>query len=328
MTGKGRLRVGRMAGKWRLFGRGCGRANIFLERLELRGLAVGTLRTYAFDLLIVLRWLHAHGKKACQVSHDDLYAFLRARREHVKAVTLNRHLRILDRLARMDQPDPQAWVIGNRRLRPARSLPCVKMPRQIKRPLTDQQVHQMFTALRTYRDRAIAGLMWATGMRVGEVLALKLEDVEWAQGTLLVHGKGNRERSLPLNKAVAQIVRRYLDLERPRRAHTAMFVVLKGPRRGNPLTYAGVRRLFRYYRGVLRLPQAHPHRFRHTFAANMIRQGLSVPMLMRLLGHSWITTTLKYLHFDDMELRKHYETALARLAQSNDAAAANLRPVL
>jgi integrase len=184
------------------------------------------------------------------------------------------------------------------------------------------------TALRTNRDRAILGLMWALGLRIGEVLALRWEDLDWEHATVQVRGKGDRERNLPLPLPVAVLIRRYHSVEWPRGAGPTVFVVLKGPRRGQALTYAAARRIFRYHRDRLNLPEAHPHRFRHTFAANMIRQGMSVPSLMRLMGHTWAQTTLRYVHFDDAEVREHYEKALQKLAQTGAVSAADVCAVL
>lgn len=314
------LTVQRTTAGWRLHGAGCEPANAFLERIELRGLAEGSMRTYAFDLLNLTRWLNHQGLAPAAVTREDFFAFLKDHRGRLKAVTLNRQLRLLQRWATSERP-PIAGGVRRRRAR-ARAqdpLPSVREAQVIRRPLTDQQTRRMLEGFRTHRDRAMAGLMWALGLRVGEVLALTLPDLDWEHATILVHGKGRRERSLPLLAQVSGLIRRYLEWERPKNADERLFVVLKGPRRGRPLTYAGARRLFRYYRGQLQIPEAHPHRFRHTFAANMVRQGLSLPMLMRLMGHTWISTTVRYVHFDDRELREHYEKALARLNAADPA---------
>ena len=311
---------------WRLTGPRSRDLNRFLARIELRGLAAGSLRTYAFDLIRIRRWLRRRHPRPAPLRREDLYAFVRDQRGQLQAVTVNRLLRLLDRLRRFLQPEdtaPEPW-----RRRRAQPLPYIREPQTVKLPLTDRQVRQVVARLRTNRDRAILGLMWAVGLRSGEVLALRLDDVDWAQGTLHVRGKGHRERTLPLADPLADILRRYLAVERPPGAEPAVFLVLKGPRRGAPLTYAGLRRLFRYHRHCLKLPQAHPHRFRHTFAANMIRHGMSVPTLMRLLGHTWPATTLRYVHFDDREVRAHYAQALAELARTGHGIATDLGAVL
>jgi len=304
----------RTAEDWRLCGKDANEPNQFLERVNLRGLAEGSLRTYAFDLAVALNWMLHSGKTVENMRRQDLYDFVRDQRQGACAVTINRRLRLFHRYlaqARPDEFEPRDFIRSRRR-RP-RPLPYMKEPRLVKLPLTDRKVRDIVARLRTNRDRAIVALMWAAGLRIGEVLSLRLPDLDWDNGTILVHGKGDRERSMPFSGPVAQLISRYLAVERPSTAADRVFVVLKGQRRGNPMTYAGARRLFRYWRGRLNLPEAHTHRFRHTFAANMIRHGVSVPMLMRLLGHTWAETTMRYVHFDDREIRKHYEKALAEL---------------
>lgn len=312
---------------WRLRGPHSAAANRFLERIALRGLAAGSRRTYAFDLLVILRWLDRRRLRAERLREEDLYVFVRDHQGHLKAVTLNRVLRLLHRLHRFMHPAEQRARPAPR-LRRRLRLPYVKEPRTIKRPLLDTQVQRVVTDLRTNRDRAILGLMWALGLRIGEVLALRWEDLDWEHATVQVRGKGNRERNVPLPQPVAVLLRRYRSVEWPRAAGPTVFVVLKGPRRGQALTYAAARRIFRYHRERLNLPAAHPHRFRHTFAANMIRQGMSVPSLMRLLGHTWAQTTLRYVHFDDAEVREHYAQALQKLAQTAAVSAADVCAVL
>ena len=314
---------------WRIEGPQPRPANLFLDRVALRGLADGSLRTYAFDLVRILRWLRRRRKRPGRLCAEDFLRFVRDQREQLDAVTINRLLRLLSRFQSFLNPDAaQREIIRGRRPRAAKSLPYVKEPYRVKRPLTDRQVRVVLEDLRTNRDRAILILMWALGLRIGEVLALRTEDIDWEQATLFVRGKGLRERSLPLAESVVAAIRAYLAVERPPTEESRLFLVLKGERRGLPLSYAGLRRLFRYHRARLKLPEAHPHRFRHTFAANMIRQGLSVPTLMRLLGHTWPHTTMRYIHFNDREVREDYEIALHTLAHGAPHASRDLRPVL
>ena len=92
-----------------------------------------------------------------------------------------------------------------------------------------------------------------------------------------------------------QLLDHYLRLERPDPCSAALFVSLKGPARGTRMTPAGLRSLFRYHRQTTGIPLANPHRFRHTFASDMVRAGVSLPALMQLMGHADIQTTLLYV---------------------------------
>lgn len=299
---------------WRIAGGEADAANRFLELVDIRGLAASSGRTYAFDLAVALNWMSANGKTTAGIRKDDLHDFVRAQQATAGAMTVNRRLRFFHRYLSQTRPDAfELPRLVRSRRRARRDLPYMKEPRTVKMPLTDRQVRELVNGFRTNRDRAIVALMWAAGLRVGEVLSLRLRDIDWENNTIRIRGKGNRERSLPLSRAVEELTTRYMEVERPATTTESVFVALKGKRRGCPMTYAGIRRLFRYWRAKLNLPDAHPHRFRHTFAANMIRHGISVPVLMRLMGHTWAETTMRYVHFDDREIRERYEKALAEL---------------
>src|SRR2546425_9795801 len=109
-----------------------------------------------------------------------------------------------------------------------------------------------------------------------------------------------------------QLLEHYLHLERPNRCSAALFVLLKGRLRGARMTPAGLRSLFRYHRQTTSIPLANPHRFRHTFASDMIRAGMSLPALMQLMGHSDIQTTLLYVQGTPQDGYLQYARAVAQ----------------
>src|SRR5262252_9479568 len=137
--------------------------------------------------------------------------------------------------------------------------------------------------------------MLLNGLRSAEVLASNSDDVLLSEAQLRVHGKGNKWRLLPLAPETVQLLEHYMRLERPNPCSAALFVSLKGPARGQRMTPAGLRSLFRHHRRTTGVKLANPHRFRHTFASDMLRAGVSLPALMRLMGHSDIQTTLLYV---------------------------------
>jgi len=154
-------------------------------------------------------------------------------------------------------------------------------------------------------------LMLFCGLRSCEVLSLQLPDIDLNDCQLRVKGKGNKERVIPMSSSVVVALRQYLDHERPAWcSHAGCFVVLKGSRRGQAMTPAGLRRLFRYRRKVLGLPSANAHRFRHTFCTNLIRQGVSLPVVQKLMGHSDIELTMTYVHMSLEDVSKEYQQAL------------------
>jgi integrase/recombinase XerD len=150
-------------------------------------------------------------------------------------------------------------------------------------------------------------------LRSCEVLALNREDVQFSDSQIWVQGKGKKLRMLPLDRDSVQLLDHYLCLERPPHCGQALFVCLKGPARGNRMTPAGLRSLFRHHRQATGVTKANPYRFRHTFASDMLRAGLSLPALMQLMGHARIQTTMVYLQLAPQDVWEQYARAVARI---------------
>ena len=122
------------------------------------------------------------------------------------------------------------------------------------------------------------------------------------------------EESLDLfsGATLSDLLDHYRRLERPNPCTAALFVSLKGPVRGARMTLAGLRSLFRYHRQRTGVQLANPHRFRHTFASDMIRAGISLPALMQLMGHADIQTTLRYVQITPQDVYRQYARAVAQ----------------
>jgi integrase len=158
-------------------------------------------------------------------------------------------------------------------------------------PLSVDEVARFWSSFRTSRDLAMVGLMLLQGLRSREVIALNCDDVLFPEAQIRVRGKGSKPRLLPLAPEAVQLLDHYLRLERANVATPPLFVSLKGRARGARMTPAGLRSLFRHHRQTTGVHKANPHRFRHTFATDMARAGVSLPALMRLMGHANIQTT-------------------------------------
>ena len=117
---------------------------------------------------------------------------------------------------------------------------------------------------------------------------------------------------LPLAFETVQLRDHYLRLEWPTGCGSPLFVSLKGPARGTRITPAGLRSLFRHHRRTSGISHAHPHRFRHTFASDMMRAGISLPALMHLMGHAHISTTMLYVQISPRDVWEQYVRAVAQ----------------
>jgi integrase len=202
--------------------------------------------------------------------------------------------------------------MGLGRPRVAMSRLRVKTPKRASVPLSVDEVARFWSSFRLARDFAIVGLMLMQGLRSAEILALNRDDLLLSEGQIRVRGKGNKLRFLPLAPESIQLLDHYLRLERPNPCTAALFVSLKGPARGQRMTPAGIRSLFRYHRQTTGVALANPHRFRHTFASDMVRAGISLPALMQLMGHADIQTTLRYVQITPQDVYVEYTRAVAR----------------
>jgi integrase len=182
-------------------------------------------------------------------------------------------------------------------------------------PLQTDQVARFWRSFHTARDLSLVALMLLDGLRSREVLALRLEDLLMSEAQIRVRGKGSRVRLLPLPPETIRILQCWLKTERPLTNSPEVFVSLKGRARGKPMTPAGLRSLFRHHRAVSGVQQANPHRFRHTFGSDMIRAGVSLPALMRLMGHAHIQTTMIYIQLTPQDVFAEYIRAVAKMAQ-------------
>jgi site-specific recombinase XerD len=198
------------------------------------------------------------------------------------------------------------------RRRQPRSALRVREPQRLPRSLDRDEVVALVGSLRSLRDRAIFGLMVFSGLRSGEVLALSVRDVDIGGRWLRVSGKGAKQRRVPIDVDVAGMVQTYLLAERPETTTTALFVVAKGPNRGQPLTPAGLRTIFRYHRTKAEVPAGHPHALRHTFGTALAEAGVDLAVMQALLGHAHIDTTARYLHLAPAHVKAEFDAARDR----------------
>ena len=191
----------------------------------------------------------------------------------------------------------------------------LKVPQRVIVPLSVEQVARFWRSFRSTRDLAMVALMLLNGLRSREVLTLLLEDLLFSEALIRVHGKGSRLRLLPLPPETIRVLQCYLKTERPLTNAPQLFVSLKGRARGEAMTPAGLRSLFRHHRTISGVPPANPHRFRHTFGSDMIRAGVSLPALQRLMGHAHIHTTLLYIQLTPQDVFAEYTRAVALIAK-------------
>jgi site-specific recombinase XerD len=307
--------------------------NRFLDAQRLRGLSARSLRAYSYDLLNFVRWWwQDRWSSLVRLDEARLLDYVRyqlAADPKPTPQTVNHRLTVLRCLYRFHYQreiprrrgsvqsihktrNPLGFGSAGRRAVGLR----LKQPRRVVIPLSREEVFRFWSSFRSYRDLAIIALMLLNGLRSREVLELQLEDLRLSQHQIRVRGKGDKERILPLCDDTIRAIERYCELERPVSTSPRLFLSLKGRHRGQPMTPAGLRSLFRHHRRLSGVAAAHPHRFRHTFGADMVRAGVSLPALMHLMGHSHIQTTMLYVRLSPEDVWREYHRAIQNKAEA------------
>jgi site-specific recombinase XerD len=263
------------------------------------------------DYLCDLRQFVAHCQKPWRdVSMHDIDAFVdQQRTQGLKPATANRRVAALktffDFLA--EETDDLSWPNPVRFKRHAS-----KRPRSLPRDLRDEDLERVWAVIASARDRAWFALMVRAGLRVGEVVDLKIADLlSQPQGDqparLRVCGKGRKERIVWLSAEAYAVLQAWLA-ERPATQETAIFL----NDRGQPLTTNGIQWLLHRYGQQVGV-ELSPHQLRHTFARQVTEAGMPVTSLGKLLGHSQIATTQIYTAGADPHLAQAYQSAMQRL---------------
>lgn len=326
--------------------------NEYLGYLADRNYSPATVRAYGFDLLAFCRWLVGEELGLGGVNTDVLLRYLTAcrratvpgrpgpnvltlqgqRTDGYAPATVNRRLAAVSGLftfmvmrdpglrnpvprgaeSRWQGPDYRSGLLGHLARPQPRSALRLREPRRLPRALDHEEVVALFQGLKSWRDRAMAGLMLYCGLRAGEVLALVVGDVDIGARWLLVHGKGSKERRVPLDTDVAATIQTYLLIERPDSTSLMLFLVAKGKTRGQPLTPAGMRTIFRYHREISGVAEGHPHALRHTFGSALAEAGVDLAVMRELLGHAHVNTTARYIHLAPAHVKAEYDAARKR----------------
>jgi integrase len=217
------------------------------------------------------------------------------------------------REARFVTAEERSGLLGHLVRPKRRSALRLREPRRLPRPLDRRETADLLGSLRSWRDKAIAGLMLLCGLRSCEVLALDVADVDVGARWLRVSGKGGKERRVPLDVDVAGLIQAYLLAGRPETASSRLFVVAKGPHRGQPLTAAGLRTIFRYHRAKAGVPAGNPHALRHTFGTALAEAGVDLAVMQALLGHAHVDTSARYIHLAPVRVKDEFDAARDRI---------------
>lgn len=271
-------------------------------------LAANTVAAYRRDLAKFFTWLGSRRMQSLAVSELAGYpAWLAEQGLAPKSVT--RHvasLKVFFKYLQLEGAitDNQAALLGTQKL-------WQKVPQVLSVAQTDQLLAAPRAADGWWRrDRAILELLYATGCRVSELAALKLRDLHLPEHYCICHGKGDKQRIVPLGRRAIEAVEQYLQEERPRlaaRQSPASDAVILSPR-GLPLRRERIWELIKRYVVRVGMPRdISPHSLRHSFATHVLAGGADLRQVQELLGHASIATTQIYTHVDHTRLKKVHQ---------------------
>jgi integrase/recombinase XerD len=273
-------------------------SSFLLHLAEKRGLSANTAAAYRTDLEQFIGFLRERGTADWQaVGHDDVLAFLLFLRErrYANSTVARRTAAVKSFYAYLTA---QGFVPAD----PTERIDSPKVDRYLPKSLSPNQVDELLELpLRNptperLRDKAMIEMLYATGMRVSELVALNLRDVDMDEERVRCLGKASRERVLPLSGSAVTALEEYLDIARPQLSRSAAQKIdaLFLNHRGKRLTRQGFWLILKGYAEELGIHDLTPHTLRHSFAAHMLSNGADIRAVQALLGHASISTTQIY----------------------------------
>lgn len=278
----------------------------FCDTLWLEdGLAKNTLEAYRRDMTLFAGWLEAErGKSLHTVQADDLNAYFAARHDSTTASSANRKLAVLKRFYQLALRQNR---ISND---PCLKMKSAKQPPRLPKTLSEAQVEALLGAPDVdtplgLRDRTMLELMYASGLRVSELVLLKIVELGMHEGVLRVTGKGNKTRLVPFGEEARAWIERYLKEGRPAilngQVDDALFVTARGAAMTRQMFWTLIKK--HAATAGINAPLS-PHTLRHAFATHLLNHGADLRVVQLLLGHADISTTQIYTHVARERLKK------------------------
>ncbi|GGK15201.1 tyrosine recombinase XerD [Caldalkalibacillus thermarum] len=287
----------------------------FLHYLRVeKGLSANTINSYRRDLE---RFFSSLNKQQCvsleDVNREHILAFLlELRKEHKADATVNRHLSAIRTFFRFLLHD------GKCAHDPSAHIETPKLEKKLPQVLSVSEVERLLQAPSTttpfgQRDQAMLEVLYATGIRVSELISLRLDDVHLQMGFIKCMGKGSKERIIPLGQMAIDALSQYINNGRKKLDKTRRQKVLFLNHHGRPLTRQGFWKIIKKYAAKAGIKkEITPHTLRHSFATHLLENGADLRAVQEMLGHADISTTQIYTHVTKVRLKDIYSRAHPR----------------
>ena len=262
----------------------------FIATKRLEGLADDTLGQYYRTVNNMFKELE---KPLQDIKTDDIryYLSIYQERRKVGKVTLNNTRRYLSTFF--------SWCTDEDIINknPMRRIKTIKQQKTIKEPFSDMEMEQIRNSANTVRNRALIEFLYSTGCRVSEVSRVEINDIDFVNNSLLVIGKGNKQREVYITDKAMYWIKKYISSRND--SKTSLFIG-KG---SEPLKKAGIEAIVKKVGKLAGVKKVHPHRFRRTMATNLINKGMPVQEVQQILGHEKLDTTMIYCKIDKANIQ-------------------------
>ena len=277
----------------------------FLTYIQVeKGLARHTLESYQRDLDRLQTWATANGKAVADLARSDLRKWIASlSRQGLAPTSISRAVSATRGFFKFLMLD------GHIKSHPAEDLDTPQRLSYLPKFLTEEEINRLLatpdiSTAEGIRDRAVLEIMYATGLRVSEMVDLKHADIDLLAGLVVCHGKGNKERRVPLGKSAIHWLQQYSAVKAGYGKPSAPNVFLH---RGRPFTRHLAWSMIKRHAEKAGIEDVSPHTLRHSFATHLLQHGADSRSVQALLGHSDISTTQIYTHITDVHLRTAYD---------------------
>lgn len=264
----------------------------FIAWKATEGKSKGTLKQYKFQ---IEKMLAAVNKPVPDITEDDLFLYIALAKQNGAS---NRYLNNI----RLNLSSFFGWLYNKSMItkNPVTGISSVKVEKTIKKPFSDEELEKMRRCLNDKKEIAMIEFLYATGVRVSEFCNLDLSDIDFGSKTVKVFGKGSKERIVPISTTAIWHLRQYLQ---NRGYDGGMLFINRNGQRYKP---AGVEAMLSRISKKSGVENVHPHRFRRTLATNLLKKGMKIEEVSKILGHAKLDTTMIYCDIDSDIVKHNY----------------------
>ncbi len=281
----------------------------FIDHLWMAdGLSQNTLSAYKNDLKKLFEWSEKNKLEVDDISKQDLEAYISYRYQQL--LSARSTARFISSIRKFF-----AWslVMGYVSLDPSLELQLPKLPKSLPKDLSEEDVEKLLSEpgeedMIEHRDKAMFELLYATGLRVTELILLEMQNINLQQGVVRVIGKGNKERMVPMGENAIHCLQNYLDNSRPDFLVGALSDYVFLSKQKKPMTRQTFWHRVKFYMVRANIKKnISPHTLRHAFATHLLNHGADLRVVQMLLGHSSVSTTTIYTHVAQARLQSLFE---------------------